>query len=78
MKNNEKLTVEIIAFLKWCNTPIYRAAGELGFKMRAMAQFPDYNTYLVIDETGNSVLPEGKFLTAEELFEYWVDTRLAL
>ena len=71
-KNDTSLCVE---FLAWCNTPVYRAAGELGFRTRVQPQYPEYNTYLVIDETGYSVLPQNKFLTTEELYTYWLDTR---
>lgn len=61
----------VIEFIRWCNTPIYRSERELSFTMRVQAQFPDYTTYNVIDETGKSVLPKGTFLTGEELFDYW-------
>ena len=64
-----------VDFFKWCNTPIYRAVGELGFRLRVQPQFPEYDTYLVIDETGYSVFHKGKFLSAEELYEYWLNCR---
>lgn len=64
-----------VDFIKWCNTPIHRSAGELGFKLRVQPQFPEYNSYLVIDATGCSVFPTGKFLSAEELYEYWLNCR---
>jgi len=63
-----------IEFITWCNTPIYRAGGELGFRLRVQPQFPEYNSYIVIDSTGYSVLPKGKFLSAKELYEYWLDS----
>jgi len=62
-------------FLDWCNHPIFRAAGELGFRTRVQTQYPDYKTHLVIDETGYSVFPTGKFLTTKELYEYWINSR---
>lgn len=58
-------------FLDWCNEPVYRAPGNLSFESRAKAQFPDYNSYTLINDKGKSVLPEGKFLSAEELYDYW-------
>jgi len=61
-----------IRFLEWCNTPVYRAAGELGFRLRVQPQFPEYNSYIILDETGYSVFPKGKFLTSQELFEYFL------
>lgn len=71
-KDTTPLAVE---FLKWCDTPVYRAEGELGSRLRVIPQFPEYDTYMVIDETGYSVLPKGTFLTAEELYEYWLNNR---
>jgi hypothetical protein len=59
-------------FLDWCNTPIYRANGELGFRNRVIAMFPEYNTYIIIDETGKSIFPKDKFLTSIEVYEYWL------
>lgn len=67
--NTNNISVE---FLKWCNTPVYRAAGELGFRLRVQPQFPEYDTYIVIDKTGYSVLGEGVFLTSEEVYDYWL------
>lgn len=65
-------TSDAAEFIDWCNTPIYRVPGELGFKLRVVAQFPEYNSYIVIDETGNSVFPREKFLTSAEVYEYWI------
>ena len=61
----------MIEFYEWCNFPIYREHGNLGFNKRVMPQFPDYNVYTIIDETGKSILPQGKFLTTKELFQFW-------
>lgn len=66
--------MEAIEFLKWCDTPMYRAPNELSFRLRCIPQFPDYNEYLVIDESGRNVL-EDNFLTAEELYNYWLKQR---
>ena len=73
--NNANTLLSAVDFLKWCNTPVYRASGELGFRLRVQPQFPEYDSYIVIDETGYSVFPKGKFLTTEELYEYWVNCR---
>ncbi len=78
MENNDlknEANNQAVEFLKWCNTPVYRAIGKLSFMLRIQPQFPEYNTYLVIDETGNSVFPNGKFLSAEELYEYYFQYR---
>lgn len=61
---------DVIAFTEWCNHPIYRS-NDSGFKRRVIAQFPEYNTYMVINEKGNSIFPKGKFLTTQELVELW-------
>lgn len=61
-----------IEFFKWCNTPIYRASGELGFKLIVQPQYPEYNTYIVLDEDGYSVFKDN-LLSAEQLYEYWVE-----
>ena len=73
--NNTNTRLSAVDFLKWCNTPVYRASSELGFTLRVQPQFPEYDSYIVIDETGYSVFPKGKFLSAEELYEYWVNCR---
>lgn len=70
MKQN-KLRSESVRFLEWCNTPVARISGEIGYRLRVSPQAPEYNTYIVIDTTGYSVLPKGKFLTTDELYEYW-------
>lgn len=68
---------EAIEFLKWCDTPMYRAVNELSFRPRCICQFPDYDVYMVIDENGNNVFAytEKLFLTAEELYNYWLKQR---
>lgn len=72
--NNTNTMLSAVDFLKWCNTPVYRAPIEHGFRLRVQPQFPEYDSYIVIDETGYSVFPKGKFLTTEELYEYWLNT----
>ncbi len=69
----DDFTPEFIAlmFFKWCNTPVFRAVGELGYRMRVQAQFPEYNTFLIIDESGYSILPTNVYLTSEQLYKYW-------
>ena len=66
---------DMIEFYEWCNFPIYRASGDLGFNKRVQPQFPDYNTYVIIDEKGCSIKPKGVFLTTEELIEIWGNQR---
>lgn len=73
--NNANTLLSAVEFLKWCNTPVYRASGELGFRLRVQPQFPEYDSYIVLDETGCSIFPKGKFLSAEELYEYWLNCR---
>jgi hypothetical protein len=73
--NNANTLLSAVEFLKWCNSPVYRASGELGFRLRVQPQFPEYDSYIVIDETGYSVFPKGEFLSAEELYEYWLNYR---
>lgn len=58
-------------FLNWCNTPMFRGSGELSFRLRVQPQYPDYNTFYVIDENGTSIF--NKDLTTEELYDYWVN-----
>jgi hypothetical protein len=64
---------QAIEFLKWCNTPMYRDHGVLNFSKRVIPQFPDYNTYIIIDKSGRSVLGDGVFLDAEGVYDYWVN-----
>jgi hypothetical protein len=66
---------EMIEFIEWCNYPIYRDERELGFRLRVVPQFPDYNSYIVIDETGNSILPKGMFFTTKELIQVWKEQK---
>jgi len=72
-KSTEITTDVAVKFLEWSNEPVYRAAGELGFRSRVQAQFPDYKEYIIIDQTGYSILPKGKFLTTKELFEEFLN-----
>jgi hypothetical protein len=67
----EALTNNQGDFLKWCNTPICSKSGGFGYTKRVTAQAPDYDSYSIIDETGDSLLPDGTWLSAEELYEYW-------
>lgn len=63
-----------IRFIEWMNFPIYQAPRSLSFQKRATAQFPDYKTYVIIDEKGKNILPAGKFLSPQELFEEFLKT----
>lgn len=68
----KEITIE---FFKWCNEPVFKNDNELGSKLRVQPQFPNYDTYIVIGEDGYSILPDKKELTAEELYEYWENTK---
>lgn len=60
-------------FLKWCNERVYRPNGnDIGMMPRAIAQAPDYDTYIIIDERGRSVLGEGVYISVYELYDYWI------
>ena len=59
-------------FLDWCNHPIFQVKNELGFRTRVQPQFPEYNTYGIIDENGRSILSIGVFLTSTELYEFYL------
>jgi hypothetical protein len=72
-KSAEITTDVAVKFLSWCNEPMYRAGGELGFRERALAQFPDYKEYILINEKGENVFGTGKFLTEKELFEEFIN-----
>lgn len=66
---------DMVEFYEWCNYPIYRAAGELGFRKRVNAQYPEYDSYVIIDERGLSIHPKGIFLTIEQVIELWMKGR---
>jgi hypothetical protein len=69
-----EITIDVaVKFIKWCNEPMYRADGELGFRERALAQFPDYKEYILINEKGENVFGKGKFLTTQELFKEFIN-----
>lgn len=73
-QKSSEITADIaIKFLEWCNEPMYRAEGELGFRERALAQFPDNKEYILINEKGENSFGKGKFLTAKELFEEFIN-----
>lgn len=61
-------------FAEWCNYPIYRSPGELEFRPRVIPQYPDNSLFIIIDETGYSILPKGKFLNIDELIEIFLET----
>ncbi len=64
------------SFMQWCNEPVYRSPGDLGFQTRVKALFPEYTDFLVFDSTGNSVAPPGKFFTAEEVYDLYCSLQL--
>lgn len=73
-KQSAEITTDVaVKFLEWCNQPVYRADGELEFRLRVQPQFPDYKEYIIIDQTGYSILPKGKFLTTHKLFNYFIN-----
>ncbi len=74
VKKSAEFTTNIaIQFFEWCNERIYRVEDELSFRPRVCAQFPDYKEYVIMDHEGNNILPRGKFLSIQELFEYFIE-----
>lgn len=66
---------DTIEFIKWCYSPVYKQRGNSGSCLRVSAQYPEYDTFIIIDKTGRSILPDGVYLTAEELYEYWLNNK---
>lgn len=62
-------------FLNWCNQPMFRRAGNLGFTIRVTALFPEYNQYIIIDEKGRNTRPPGVYLTADQVYEIYMKER---
>ena len=63
---------EAASFLDWCNEPIYRSPRDIGYQTRVKVQYPEYNSYIIIDSKGDNILPQGVFLSSSELYEYWL------
>lgn len=61
-----------IEFFKWCNEPIYLKKGTISHESRVVPQQPDFEYFQIIDENGKNSLGRGKYLTAEELYDYWL------
>ncbi len=62
-----------IEFLKWATELIANASNTgLKWQTRAVPQQPFGDCFIVINRSGYNILPEGKFLTHEELYEYWL------
>lgn len=66
---------DTIEFIKWCYAPVHRKSNNLGSWLRVAPQFPDYDSFIIIGDTGKSILPDGTFLTAGELYEYWLNNK---
>ncbi len=59
-------------FINWMTEPLYNSGTRLSSAQpRCKPQAPDYTQYIVIDNKGRNVLPEGKFLTINELYTYY-------
>lgn len=41
-----------LSFTKWMNEPVYRASGELGYRLRCISQAPEYKDYIILDASG--------------------------
>ena len=70
--NTDYLAVE---FMKWCYTPICKERNQLASQFRVQPQYPEYNMYIIIDATGYSIFPKGKYLTIEEVYNYWFNLK---
>lgn len=64
-----------IEFLEWCNYQVVNPQKVLGFDKRVTPQYPDFKTYIVLNNKGQNILPEGKFLTTKELFQEFLKQR---
>jgi hypothetical protein len=63
---------EAVEFLTWCNTPVGRSNGELAYILRVQALYPEYDTYYIKNEYGRPIQGEYVFLTAEQVYDYWL------
>lgn len=64
-----------IEFLEWCNYQVVNPQKVLGFDKRVTPQYPDFKTYTILNNKGKNILPEGKFLTTQELFQEFLKQR---
>lgn len=62
---------EFVEFMKWSLTPVFTPFGYISPQARVCWQAPDYQTCSITDEFGKNILPENKYLTIEELFDFW-------
>lgn len=68
----EQISIE---FLEWCNYQVVNPQKVLGFDKRVTPQYPDFKTYIILNNKGENILPEGKFLTTKELFQEFLKQR---
>ena len=67
----------MIGFAEWMNEQVYKYVENMMWrsKSRCIPQFPDFTTYIVIDEKGNNILPKGTFLTIPELLKFYLKSK---
>lgn len=70
----DDLQTRAVDFLLWCNTPVYEYSAEGFFKhkIRVIAQFPEYGTFVVIDNQGNK-RHEEPFITANQVYDLYLE-----
>jgi hypothetical protein len=71
---NELISITAIQFLLWCAERIQRPDGDLLSPQRVIAQFPEYDTFAVLDDQGRYV--EDKYFTAQEVYAFWAKNRM--
>jgi hypothetical protein len=70
----ESISIPAIEFFQWCNAPVFRPDGNLRHATRVIAQFPEYDTFAVLDDQGR--YGGDKYFTAQEVFDLWAKNRM--
>jgi len=58
-------------FADWCLKLIQKHDGNLSFTPRLVSMYPEYNTYIILDDTCKNILPEGVFITLKQVYHYY-------
>ena len=61
-------------FFEWCNTPVGESRGFF-MSRRVIVQLPSCSCYRVLDENGDNLFSPFKFLTFEELYDYYTNIK---
>lgn len=63
---------DVEEFAGWCLSRIQTYnSPNLAFTPRLVSMYPEYNTYIILDDNCKNILPEGVYLTLRQVYFYY-------